>query len=502
MPRLLRWLLALPAIAGVLLAAWGLLFFGRLRLGLALLGVALVYPVLCWAAVRRPALQTIAKWLGRGLFAVSFGALTVLAALAHFIAPTTISLLLASVATAFTLERFVRTRPPLGALPLLIAFAVVLPRWHPALVAWPLVALAAFASWRWRPHWTPRGPRWFLLLWGAAGLAILLPFWAGRPTTTVAQVLAQPGVKLVYDATNSSGKLFPALGPEPRFARPDCDERTLVGTRHGSYGLYRLDDNGPRGADLGPVSDTIVLDCRGRRIVAGEANRPYLKFFDHETLALQPAESLILRQFNHVSRVEFAPALNQLFAAGDDTRDVFVRDLATASTSYLPTPGFASDFAVLPEGEQLIVSSWGGRLYSYRWAGASTSLAAETSLRDLALFLTADPDGRTLWIAAPLRGELIKFSAADHRPVARANLGAGVHFATVDAASNTVYVGNFITGELTAVDRATLRVKQRWQLGERLRSANVFPRTRRLIAASALGLFEIPLPLPAGLPPA
>ena len=91
-------------------------------------------------------------------------------------------------------------------------------------------------------------------------------------------------------------------------------------------------------------------------------------------------------------------------------------------------------------------------------------------------------------------GELIKLSVLEQKVLARVRLGAGIRFCAIDAASDTLFVGNFFTGALTALDRKTLQPKWSRFLGARLRNVSVFPLARKLVAASALGLFEIKLP--------
>jgi hypothetical protein len=356
------------------------------------------------------------------------------------------------------------------------------------------VAAVAWAAARWRPAWTPRGAKWLLLLWCAVIASILVSFYRGAPPLRLKEVLAQPGVTLVYDATNPRGPRYAALGPEPRFGRPDCAERILVGTRYGSSGLVRLEPRGPAGTDLGPVSDFAVLDCRRKRIIAGEASQPELRFFDHDTLALLRDQTLVATGLKHISELVYLPTMDQLYASGDDTKRLFMHDFRDGAEMVYDTKGFVTDFALFPEANRMVISSWGGQLYFHELAPDMIRLIGEMRIPDFLLQLTPDLDGRSLWITGLFGGELIKLSVLEQKVLARVRLGAGIRFCAIDAASDTLFVGNFFTGALTALDRKTLQPKWSRFLGARLRNVSVFPLARKLVAASALGLFEIKLP--------
>ncbi len=142
----------------------------------------------------------------------------------------------------------------------------------------------------------------------------------------------------------------------------------------------------------------------------------------------------------------------------------------------------------------MVISSWGGQLYFHELAPDMIRLIGEMRIPDFLLQLTPDLDGRSLWITGLFGGELIKLSVLEQKVLARVRLGAGIRFCAIDAASDTLFVGNFFTGALTALDRKTLQPKWSRFLGARLRNVSVFPLARKLVAASALGLFEIKLP--------
>jgi len=494
LPRWLSLLLAAPVAIGVLLAIWYCLILDRPRFAFALLGIAVGYLLLKLLSKKLRLLRLPCRVLGIAEYVLAFAAWSVMAYPAYIISPARTVVLLAGVVVAFALEHYSPRRPPWGALVLIPAMAAALNQWHPMLLALPLVAALAFAAWRWRPAWTPRGALWLLLLWCAVICSIIVPFYRGAPPARLKEVLAQPGVTLLYNATDENSSLYPVLGPEPRFGRPDCYERVLVGTRFGPLGLVRLDPQGTTSADLGPVSDFVALDCGRKRVIAGEATRGVIKIFDHDSLALRPDETLVEEHLHLISELVYVPAMNQLFASGDDTKRLFVHDFGSNLETTYDTKGFVTDFAVFPEAGRLIITSWGGLLFYYDLSPATIRLLSEMRLPDLLLQLTPDPDGQTLWITGLFRGELIKFSVAERKVLARVSLGAGVRFCAVDLTSNTLFVTNFFTGELIAVDRATLRPQWRRFLGARLRNVNVFPRSRKLVAASALGLFEIKLP--------
>lgn len=69
----------------------------------------------------------------------------------------------------------------------------------------------------------------------------------------------------------------------------------------------------------------------------------------------------------------------------------------------------------------------------------------------------------------------------------------GLRCATLDAERHLLYVGNYISGEITAINTDTLKVKQKFFVGSRIRKIYITPRTKRVFAVSGFGVFELKL---------
>lgn len=493
-PRWLEHLLGLPLAAGILLLCWLLLVLNLKNTSTSLF-VFLLSTALVRGLLRRFQLQpTVQKVLGWLLWAFAFLAWSGLAYLAFLISPFRLLTGLGLITIAFYLEHSNRTRLPLAAFALLLAALLSVVPWHSSLALLMLPA-AIFIAFRFtREQWYPRGSRWFLLLFVLIQLTVLLPYRFALPANQAESIAEQPDVTLLYDANDQAHPYAATLGREVRFARPDCRGRPLIGTRSMPSGLVRLDVSQLTSSAVGEISDVISIDCKNKRIFAGDWKKgesyTWLYVLNHETLALE--SSLDVFELHHISQTEYDSLSQTVFAAAYDEKVMHTFNYFLQEPLSFPTQDFVFDFAVFPEHDLLVLCSWGGRLDFYRLSDYQP--IDSYRLPTLMPHFARGPEQDTFWLACPLRGKLVEFSLTERRPVGRIQVEPGVNTCVFDPENQLIFTGNYLSGEVSVRDGQTYEVKQKYQVGKHLRSLHLIPKGRYLLAASAFGATRIDLP--------
>jgi len=487
-PLWLRRLLGLPVLGGWLFGFFLSCLFNVPVVGLISCGAGLTL----WAARRplrrRESTRRLARLLSFLIWLPPFAAFAALLYPAWLLRPGWTLALAAAVVLCYLVERMARRLPPLSILLLLAIFALAPTGRHLWLWLYPPAAAALLLAWRRRPAWLPRGLRWLLVLLPAALGGLLVPFYLGRPAISPAEVVAQPGVKLLYDADDRQAAWHDDLRDTARFGVPDCDGEILVGYRHGGGGLLRLTGARPARAAVGPSSDYLAVDCRRRRIYIGDWATGKIHILNHDDLReIQTLDS----KLPHLSKLTLDSRDDTLWVSYDIGHRLRAYSLGENKWREYEFPELVTDFLYFPGAGRLLTASWGGRVRLRDMP--SGALLKEFGQPDLLVQLTPDGQGDIVWLTGLLSGRLRGFDIRGSSTVAATRLAPGIRFLAPIPSRSFLLVGNFFTGELLAVDRMSLQTLHRYRFGPRLRNVTWHPQRQSVVVASALGIFALDL---------
>jgi len=490
-PWWLRFLLGLPVLGGLALTAWYALIFDTYSITTILL-IGCPAAFMTRTVLRRRAIRPdIARGISIGLIGVAVIGWSLMLYSAALIAPGWLALYLAAAIACFIAEqrRWARSFPfSAFFFPLTLGYALL--HWHPLMLLVLPLSAALLVAWRYRPIWLPRGLRWALLLAVTAIAGILVPFYKGWPPRETDRIISQPGVRVLYDANDKRSMIQPLLRDEVRFGVPDCLGRILIGNRGGPYGLLRLDGAKIVRGEIGPVSDFIALDCTRRQVFAGEWTSGNLLALDQDRLTLRAIASQGFAE--HLSKLAYDPTYEQLLASADGAKRMLIIDYRNDKKGVRQFDHFVTDFVLYPPADLLITAAWGGKLYFYRYS--TLTLIGVDRLPDLLVQLTPDFETESVWVTGFYSGMLRRLDLGNLKYKRDEFVARGIRFLVPGPDGRRLYVGNFFSGELLELDRTTLEISKRYYFGSRLRNVNLDGTRRRVIVASAAGLFSLDIP--------
>lgn len=487
-PRWLRLVLGLPVLGGWLFGFFLCCLFNVPGIGMVLGGCGLAIWAMRRLLRRREKAHRAARFLSFLLWLPAFTAYTILVYPAWLLCPDWTIGLTAGALLCYIVEQKARRIPPPSILLLMAIFLLAPTGRHIILWLYPLVALLLLAFRRRKPAWLPCGLRWLLVLYLAAVSGLLIPFYLGRPAISPAEIAAQPGVHVLYDAANRQDVRQKELRDTVRFGVPDCDGEILVGYRHGDGGLLRLTGEKQGAAAVGPSSDFIAVDCRRRQISVGDWKRGVIHILNHDDLKeIQLTDPKLPR----ISKLIHDPVSDSLWASYDIGHRLRVLSLAENKWAEYEYPEIITDFLYFPENERLLTSSWGGRVRLRDLS--SGQILKELGKPDLLVQMTPDGQGDIVWLTGFLSGRLLGLDIRGSSAVSSTKLEPGIRFMASIPNRGFLLIGNFFTGELSAVDRLSLKTIYRYHFGPRLRNVTWHPQSNSVVVASALGVFSLDL---------
>ncbi|NLH48732.1 MAG: hypothetical protein GX444_09020 [Myxococcales bacterium] len=494
LPRWLIFFLGLPLWGGIFFTGWYLTVLGYFWQTVQLFGAVIVLLISRVILDRLKIGRTISRVIRFLFWPAALASWLTMIYLAVALSPWKTGLLLGALLVVFFLESFTRRRRPLAAGLLLLFFIAGANVWHLILLGLPAAAVLLFVVWKYRPAWYPRGPRWLLWLLVLLVGTVIVPFSLGAPRRWPNDVASQEHVRTVYDTTDRRDPFAALLGREIRFGLPDCQGRVLVGTRGVPNNLVRLEPKKVATPPMEPIGDFIGLDCARRRVYAGNWRNPQdtlvLHIFDQDSL--KELHAINIKRMTRTTQLRYLPSTDAVYISSDNSPRLFVYHLATWQTETVDLKGYIVDFAVFPQNDLLVTTAWGGLIQFYQLS--TYALLDEIRFADFVLQLNPTPDLQTLWAAGIYSGKLAEISLADHRIRRQFRFRPGIRFVIADPESDRMYLGNYFTGEILALDRFSLQVERRYFVGNHLRNLALFPQPKRLLAASARGLTEIEIP--------
>ncbi|MFN7956557.1 MAG: hypothetical protein U0610_32925 [bacterium] len=298
---------------------------------------------------------------------------------------------------------------------------------------------------------------------------------------------AGAGVEIVY--RNASGGAW----SDNRFLVEACDpDRLLYGSREIENGIVRLVDGAVRQRLPVHTGYNLATDCARGIGYVGNYSGGQIDRIDLATLTLLAPVPEV--RIGGPTLIQLSPDAERLYAI-DDTNGQFRRiDLASGR----------ADLELrecLPNG--LFVDERLGRVYlpSCGWLDVYDAVSGQTLARvDLRRGfdppfplgphfhrITADTERGKAYVTYLETGRIYRVDGATGSLEAEALLGRGLRDVTWDARNGVVWIGNYVTGDLLAVDPDSLAVRGRVQVGRRIRSIEPSLDGKRVYVTSAVG---------------
>ncbi len=311
----------------------------------------------------------------------------------------------------------------------------------------------------------------------AAGLVVLgLWAWWGEfllfPSTgDAARVAAQPGVSVLY--RNGSGGAW----SDNRFLMEACDpDRIIYGSREIAHGIVRIAPGGKVSGTLAiHTGYNLVTDCQQGIGYVGNYSGGEIDRIDLATLSMLAPVPRV--EIGGPTLLQLSPDAKHLYAIDDSTGDVRRIALDTGGVDVelqecLPN-GFFADESL---GRIYLASCGRFDLYGAQGGEPLSQIGLRRGLVPPFPFgchfhrLTGDPERGKAFVSYLDTGRVYRVDGRTGALEAEAHVGYGVRDLTWDARNRILWVSNYVSGELLAVDPDSLAVRGHVQVGRRIRS--------------------------------
>ena len=330
-------------------------------------------------------------------------------------------------------------------------------------------------------------------------------FYQGIAPDLAERIRSQPGLTFLFDYSKEDDPLVEAIGPSTFWVHPvGSGEAFIVGTRITAK-LIKFSPHKPHSFEqkmlykdhiidlIDGISDMIDYDDRTHSWYLGYRSHLFrLNPFTFQVIA----ETRIPKHnigSGMVNIIRMDRKNTRVLCMVDIDRFLYFHDAETLEPLFqMEFKDHLWDFVVDEKGNQIIVSSTGIGGSRVRFLDLdSLELIKEIKPNWYFAYITLDQDGRRIFGASTVTGDLVVIDIDRHSVISRIPVEPGIRYAAYDRNRDQVYVGGYFRGNLSVVDLAQERVTARYDLGYRVRTVFFSEKAQKITATSSVGGFEI-----------